>query len=129
MSQGAFIRLVVGINLVILLAVIPLVRSLGGSDMAVGAGAGGLVGVANFVAVAWLIGQLLTGSESTRSVYGLLLAVKFAMILGVVAVLVRGFNIHGMGLVVGYSTMLLALLAGAARYAAVQDADGSQDED
>ncbi len=74
------------------------------------------------------MGRLLNAPESVRSIYALLLAVKFAVILGVISLLIYGLGIDGLGLVVGYSTMILALLVGAVRYAGLQDADGSQDE-
>lgn len=128
MTGAAFVRVVMMANLVILAALVPLTWFLGGASLAAGTAAGGVVGVGNFVAIAWLLRRLMGGPASrSKAVYGLLLGGKFLVLITAIYVMAGVFGLDAVGVAIGYSAMVLALLVGGFRYA-VSQGDGNGDE-
>lgn len=128
MTGAGFVRAVVMANVAILALLLPLCGYLGGGSLAAGAAAGGLVGLGNFVAIAWLLRRLMGGPASrSKAVYGLLLGGKFLVLVMAIYLMARVFGLDAVGVAVGYSAMVLALLVGGFRYA-VSQGDGNGNE-
>lgn len=130
MTAEGFIRFVLVANVVAVLAVLPLAWLLGGTPAMVGAAAGGALGIANFAAVAWLLGRLLKGPAArAKPAYGLLLGGKFLVLAALIFFMVRVLGLDSVGVALGYSSMVLALLAGGFRYAVTPEPPGDGDGD
>lgn len=84
---------------------------LGGVALAIGALVGGLVAVANWMAMRWVGRRLMVANDRGRIVWGTLLATKMAVLMAVVWAILStglvdptGFSIGLGGLVVGVLT-------------------------
>ena len=70
--------------------------------------AGGALMTSNFVAMRFLLVRALQGKKR-KLAYGLALAVKFAVVLGIMAILVLVFEIDPMGIAIGMSSMFIGI--------------------
>lgn len=95
----------------VLLTLVTLV--FGGVTMGIGAAVGGCVAVANWLAMPWLGERLLRANGRGRVVWGLLLGVKMAALLGIVALILSTGLVDPTGFTVGLSGLVLGALAGA----------------
>jgi len=85
----------------------------GGATMGLGAAVGGLVAVANWLVMPWVGERLVRANDKGRIVWGLLLLVKMAALLGIVALILSTGVVDPMGFTVGLSGLVLGALAGA----------------
>jgi hypothetical protein len=90
----------------------------GGVTMGVGALAGAAVGIANWFAMRWVGQRLLVASDQGKLVWGTILLVKMAALLGVVALILSTGLVDPTGFVVGLSGFLVGALVGAFHSAA-----------
>lgn len=128
MTGTGFVRTVVTANVVIVAMLLPVTWYFGSASLAAGTAAGGVLGLVNFVAIAWLLKRLMGGPTSkSKAVYGLLLGGKFLVLVTAILVMARVFGLDTLGVAIGYSGMVLALLAGGFRYA-VSQGDGNGNE-
>lgn len=104
----------------------------GGVDMGVGAVAGGTFATLNWMAMRWIGQRIVVANPRGRVVLGLLLAVKMFISLGVVAAILATRLIDPIGFVVGFSGLIVGIVAGvflAAAPAAPGAKSPSQPED
>lgn len=85
----------------------------GGVTMGLGAAVGGLVAVANWLAMRWVGQRLMVANDKGRMVWSVLLAVKMAALLGIVALILSTGLVDPTGFTVGLSGLVLGALAGA----------------
>lgn len=87
--------------------------ALGGLERGVGAGIGGAVAVLNWWGMRWIGERLLRANDKGRLVWGSLLAIKMAAVLGVVwAILATGL-VDPLGFGIGMSALVVGILVGA----------------
>lgn len=85
----------------------------GGVSMGVGATAGGVLGVANWLAMRWVGERLMVANDKGRLVWGILLVLKMSALLGVAWAILSTGLVDPMGFSVGLSGLVLGALAGA----------------
>lgn len=91
---------------------------------AVGVVAGGLLMAANFWLLKLLANRLTAnGPNGTKIVYGLMLASKMVVVLGIMAALVLVFEVHPIGIAVGMASMFIAVGLSAAHMIFVPQAE------
>ncbi|MBT9557815.1 MAG: hypothetical protein IV100_17395 [Myxococcales bacterium] len=86
-----------------------------GIPTAVAALVGNLLGVLNLLGLAWLVGKLLGTAErggSSKGVYAAILAFKLAAFVGVMALCIKVFELDILGMLFGFSSLVLALVVG-----------------
>ncbi len=84
-SVPPFIAGALRIECALVLIVSALTHLLGGeTPMVLGAAVGGVVGVLNFLAMAWLGGRLVRAHGQTRGVYAVIFLAKMTLVLGVI---------------------------------------------
>ena len=81
-----------------------------GVDCALGAAAGGIVGALDLVVITLAAGNLAAGPLRSRVFYTVALGVKLPVVAGIVFVLVWVLKLNVPGLLIGFSTMVLAVL-------------------
>ncbi|MFT3921250.1 MAG: hypothetical protein QM778_01820 [Myxococcales bacterium] len=89
-----------------------------GSERALAALAGVIVGLANWFSLGWLMGRLVLAQRAQRAVISLLLVGKIGLLMAIVFVLLRHLKLDAVGLLWGLSVLFLgpvisALLVGA----------------
>jgi hypothetical protein len=85
----------------------------GGVTMGLGAAVGGSVAVANWLAMPWVGERLVRANDKGRIIWSLLLVLKMAALLGIVALILSTGLVDPMGFTVGLSGLVLGALAGA----------------
>jgi hypothetical protein len=98
----------------------------GGLECAIGAAAGGALALGNWLAIRWLAGAVLRGSDRMRARLTSLVVFKTITVMTLAAVLVRLFD--PTGLVLGVSAFVLGLLAGALHDHIASSKDGDLSE-
>ena len=81
----------------------------GSRAMALAVFAGGLLMGANVSLMRLFLSRLMTGEQSTKLIYGLLLAVKFVAVLAVLTWLILGVGLDPLGLIVGVGILFVGL--------------------
>lgn len=84
----------------------------GGPQMGVGAIAGGAFAVVNWLAMRWLGQRLMVANPRGRTFLGILLAAKMFVSLGVVALILATRLIDPIGFVIGFSGLIVGIVAG-----------------
>ncbi len=84
---------------------------LGGIPALTAAVAGNAIGLANLVAMAWLMGRLLA-AERGRALYGGVIALKLGAVLAIIALLLWALKLHIVGFLLGFSGLVAALVIG-----------------
>ncbi len=100
--------------------------AVGGVAMGVGAAVGGAVAIANWLAMRWVGQRLLVASDRGRLVWGTLLALKMAALMGIVWLILSTGMVDPMGFTVGLSGLVLGALLGAFHSAASGGTSGNQ---
>lgn len=118
MAAGRFVALVLGLDLVLLGSALALALLAGGAGSVVGVLAGGGLGTANLVGLAWLCGRMVAPG-GRRWIYAILLALKFAAMVGLVFLAVRHLDMDVIWFVAGLTTAGLAVV-GSTSYLAIR---------
>lgn len=84
-----------------------IVFAIGGLGPAVGAAAGAVVAVVNFVGLRWLVMRLIYGPERSRGATAVMLAMKMAFVLAVIWILLAKAGVHPIGFAVGFSALFI----------------------
>jgi hypothetical protein len=84
-----------------------IVFAIGGFGPAIGALAGAVVAVVNFVGLRWLVMRLIYGPERTRIATAVMLALKMAFVLAVIWILLGRAGLHPIGFAVGFSALFI----------------------
>ncbi len=87
-----------------------------GVDCAIGAAAGGIVSALDFAVIALAASNLAAGPLRSRMFYTIALGVKLPIVAGIVFVLVWILNLNVLGLLIGFSTMVLSVLYAGVAY-------------
>jgi hypothetical protein len=99
---------------------------LGGVTMGLGAVVGGIVAVGNWLAMRFVGERLMVANDKGRLVWSVLLALKMAALLGIVALILSTGLVDPTGFTVGLSGLVFGALAGAFHGTAF---DGTASED
>jgi len=121
MPVRRFLALVIVLDLALFAALAAGVLALGDGRAVTGALAGGGLGTLNLAGLAWLCGRLVAPA-GRRWPYAVLLALKFAAMIGLVYLAVRHLDMNVIWFVVGLSAAGIAVVAGAA-YLALRDVE------
>lgn len=89
----------------------------GGTEPMLGAAAGALVSVANWLALRWLALRAARGGDAARSRVMLLIAVKMTVLVALCWFLVGRAGVHPIGFTVGLGALILGIAVAAARAA------------
>jgi len=81
--------------------------AIGGLGPAIGSLAGTIVAVVNFVGLRWLVYRLVYGPPRGRSAIAILLALKMALVMAVIWILLGKVGIHPIGFAVGFSSLFI----------------------
>lgn len=84
----------------------------GGVEPGLGALAGGVVAVANWIALRWTAERVLVGGSGQRAAMSLLLVLKLAAVGAVCWALIVNWGTHPVGFLVGVSAFVLGTLIG-----------------
>jgi hypothetical protein len=84
---------------------------LGGSDAAIGAAAGALLAVANWMGLRWLVTKMIVAGDRARAILTLLLVAKMGAVLGIAALLLQ--YVDAMGFTIGMGALVLGVVIGA----------------
>ena len=86
----------------------------GGLEVALGTIVGAALAVTNFHVLHVLLGRLMLGDQELRSkaLLGALTGLKFLVMLGIVAVLVWKLRLNAVGIFVGITSFVVALVVG-----------------
>ena len=115
MSKGSFRTAVLGANGVTLLIASLVAFKLQGTTGLVAAVVGDLAGLLNLAALGWLMSRLLgAASAGSKSAYGALLATKLGLFLGLLAILLWVLELPPLGVMLGFTALVVALVAGSA---------------
>ncbi len=119
MPVRRFVMMVIGLDLALFAVMAILVLAAGGPGAVVGTMAGAGLGIANLVGLAWLCARMI-GPGRRRWIFAVLLALKFAAMIGLVYLAVRHLDMNVVWFAAGLSTAGLAIVAGAS-YLALRD--------
>ena len=112
--RGRMIRSVFGKALVVqaALAATAVLATLAivGAECALGAAAGGIVSALDLIVIALAAGNLAAGPLRSRVFYTVALGAKLPVVAGIVFLLVWVLKLNVPGLLIGFSTMVLAVL-------------------
>ena len=108
-----FLARIERLNLVLgAIAVIIAIAALGWTEMSAGVLTGVLIAAANFRAIVWLAGKIVSGPKRSQRTYAVLAGCKFALLLGVVWAVLALLPVSPFGFVIGVSTLLPAIFGG-----------------
>ena len=93
----------------------------GGLDIGLGAAAGGLVAVVNWLAMRWIGGRLTVANQRGKATWGSLLAMKMAAVLVVVWLILKSGAIAPLGFIIGMSGFVLGVILGGLHHGAEAD--------
>ena len=111
-------RSVLWANAVVLVLSLPIAWFLAGWPAVTAAFVGGLLGFVNIYGIGWLVRRLMNGPmASSKPAYALALGAKFLLLASAVFVAIRVLDLHALGFILGFSSMVLALGIGAFLYA------------
>ncbi len=115
MTKSGFQRAVLSANVAVLALTALAVGKWMGVPAAVAALVGNLLGVLNLLGLTWLVGKLLDTAErggTSKAVYASILAFKLVAFVGVMALCVKVFELDVLGMLFGFSSLVLALVVG-----------------
>jgi len=104
------------LNVVLLGVMLLLCGLVGGLDSAVGALLGGLLGIANLRAVRYIVSRLPQASERSKRALLLLFVAKFVGFVTAVGLVMFLFKPEPVPLMLGVSTVLVALVVQSVRF-------------
>lgn len=84
----------------------------GGLPMGIAAAVGGLFATLNWLAMRWLGKRLIVSNERGKALWGMLLAVKMVISMGVVWAILSTGAIDPIGFVIGLGGLVLGIVAG-----------------
>jgi hypothetical protein len=117
-SGSEFMRSVLWANAIVLALTLPVAWLLAGWPAVTAAFVGGALGFLNIFGIGWLVRRLMNGPMPTsKVVYALALGAKFILLATSVFIAIRVLNLHALGFILGFSSMVLALGIGAFQYA------------
>ncbi len=115
MTKSGFQGAVLSANVAILALSALAIGKWMGMPAAVAALVGNLLGVLNLLGLTWLVGKLLGTAErggTNKGVYAAILAFKLGAFVGVMALCIKVFELDVLGMLLGFSSLVLALVAG-----------------
>ncbi len=107
-----FAKRVVSVSLFALAAFVPAAWWISGLEGVIGSVGGAGLGLANVVAMVWLVKRLVFGNGGARSkgLLSTLLMMKMALLVGVAWLGIRVLELDVLGFVLGFSAVVLGLL-------------------
>ncbi len=111
MPVSRFLKVTLGIDVVLVLLALLVSFLVATGDMTVGIGVGGALGTLNLLGLAWLCGRLVRG-EGAKWPWALGLALKFMLLIALVFVAVVYLPMDVIGFVVGISASGVAMVFG-----------------
>lgn len=134
MTKSGFQGAVLSANVAILALSALAIGKWMGMPAAIAALVGNLLGVLNLLGLGWLVGKLLGTAErggTNKGVYAAVLAFKLGAFVGVMALCIKVFELDVLGMLFGFSSLVLALVVGSL-YSALTlpavDSDGNGDD-
>ncbi len=112
MTFGRFLKVAVVLDMMLVALALAATYLLASPDALLGVAVGGALGTVNLVGLAWMCGRLVTG-EGAKWPWALGLALKFALLIGLVFLAVRYVSMDVVGFVAGLSASGLAMVVGA----------------
>jgi hypothetical protein len=109
MTASGFLMATVAVDVVVVALVLAATYFLASQDALIGVAVGGVLGVLNLFSLAWLCGRLVA-TEGTKWPWAVGLALKFALLIGVVFLAVTYVPMDVIGFVVGLSASGLAMV-------------------
>jgi hypothetical protein len=79
------------------------------SPLFYGALVGGLIGLANWRAIAWLATRLANAPKRSMGFYALLAVVKMTVLFGIITVVAYALPVSHLGLLLGLSSLVVAI--------------------
>ncbi|HIA04265.1 MAG TPA: hypothetical protein EYN06_08450 [Myxococcales bacterium] len=129
MSNSAFVRLQVRINVIALLVALPIAWWVGGEAVTVATLAGGLLGMGNFVVGAWLIQRVILGpAAQSKALFGVMLAGKFGVLVLLAFVAIYILELDAVGFALGLSTMVVALFVAGFLFSSSPEVEETESE-
>jgi hypothetical protein len=121
MTTTRFLKMTLGVDLVLVAVLLVATYLFATPDALMGVAVGGGLGTVNLVGLAWLCGRLVSG-EGVKWPWALGLALKFALLIGLVFLAVSFLSMDVVGFVAGLSASGLAMVIGTS-WLAVRNVD------